>query len=192
MDATHDRCPQRTAAQRGPGRPPCGFDSSLDLGTWFTQQQAMERFGQPCTIAMRVKAMKAGPAGAMRHAQRVDETRPTRPYADARQSIYLAPKPCVQDRDSSTWSLPPETLRRVNGHRGHGGYQHQGRASPRPARSAPGEDFTYDDHDDGTSPVGAVKAGRSWAGSVDSWGLLRSAGPPPLGKLLPERRGSES
>ena len=43
----------------------CGFDSiPSDLGVWYTQQQAQERFGAPCTrIAMRVKAMKGGASG---------------------------------------------------------------------------------------------------------------------------------
>lgn len=43
----------------------CGFDSiPSDLGVWFTQQQASERLGEPCTrIAMRVKAMKGGASG---------------------------------------------------------------------------------------------------------------------------------
>ena len=43
----------------------CGFDSiPSDLGVWFTQQQAIETFGQPCTsIAMRVKAMNGGASG---------------------------------------------------------------------------------------------------------------------------------
>ncbi len=43
----------------------CGFDSiPSDLGVWFTQQQALDRFGEPCTsIAMRVKAMKGGASG---------------------------------------------------------------------------------------------------------------------------------
>jgi short subunit dehydrogenase-like uncharacterized protein len=43
----------------------CGFDSiPSDLGVWFTQQQAIERFGVPCTsVALRVKAMKGGASG---------------------------------------------------------------------------------------------------------------------------------
>ena len=43
----------------------CGFDSiPSDLGTWFTQQQANERFDEPCTrLALRVKAMKGGASG---------------------------------------------------------------------------------------------------------------------------------
>jgi short subunit dehydrogenase-like uncharacterized protein len=43
----------------------CGFDSiPSDLGVWFTQQQAIERFGRPCrAIALRVKAMKGAASG---------------------------------------------------------------------------------------------------------------------------------
>ena len=43
----------------------CGFDSvPSDLGVWYTQQAAIERFGAPCTtISMGVKAMKGGASG---------------------------------------------------------------------------------------------------------------------------------
>jgi short subunit dehydrogenase-like uncharacterized protein len=43
----------------------CGFDSiPSDLGVWFTQQRAIERFGAPCTsIGLRVKAAKGGASG---------------------------------------------------------------------------------------------------------------------------------
>jgi short subunit dehydrogenase-like uncharacterized protein len=43
----------------------CGFDSiPSDLGVWFLQQAAMERFGKPCrTIRMRVKAMRGAVSG---------------------------------------------------------------------------------------------------------------------------------
>lgn len=43
----------------------CGFDSiPSDLGTWFTQQRAMERFGEPCTeLAMSVAGTKGGLSG---------------------------------------------------------------------------------------------------------------------------------
>lgn len=43
----------------------CGFDSiPSDLGVYFTQQQAQQRFGTPCTdIQMRVKAAKGGLSG---------------------------------------------------------------------------------------------------------------------------------
>ncbi len=43
----------------------CGFDSiPSDLGVLFLQQQAIERFGQPCVqVGMRVKAMRGGASG---------------------------------------------------------------------------------------------------------------------------------
>jgi len=43
----------------------CGFDSiPSDLGVWFTQQRAIERFDSPCDrVAMRVYAMKGGASG---------------------------------------------------------------------------------------------------------------------------------
>jgi short subunit dehydrogenase-like uncharacterized protein len=43
----------------------CGFDSiPSDLGVWFTQQQAIERFGMPCqAISYRVVAAKGGASG---------------------------------------------------------------------------------------------------------------------------------
>jgi short subunit dehydrogenase-like uncharacterized protein len=43
----------------------CGFDSiPSDMGVFFLQQQAMQRFAQPCTrVKMRVKAMRGGMSG---------------------------------------------------------------------------------------------------------------------------------
>jgi short subunit dehydrogenase-like uncharacterized protein len=43
----------------------CGFDSiPSDLGVWFTQQQALERFGVPCrSIAFRLEGAKGGASG---------------------------------------------------------------------------------------------------------------------------------
>ncbi|HSM66464.1 MAG TPA: saccharopine dehydrogenase, partial [Ilumatobacteraceae bacterium] len=43
----------------------CGFDSiPSDLGTWFTQQRAIEKFGEPCTeVRMAVKGAKGGVSG---------------------------------------------------------------------------------------------------------------------------------
>lgn len=43
----------------------CGFDSiPSDLGVHFLQQQALERFGHPCTqVKMRVKSMRGGFSG---------------------------------------------------------------------------------------------------------------------------------
>jgi len=43
----------------------CGFDSiPSDLGTWFTQQRAIEQFGEPCVeVRMSVKGAKGGVSG---------------------------------------------------------------------------------------------------------------------------------
>ncbi|MGA9275364.1 saccharopine dehydrogenase family protein [Ilumatobacter sp.] len=43
----------------------CGFDSvPSDMGVWFLQREAEERFGEPCTsISMAVKAAKGGASG---------------------------------------------------------------------------------------------------------------------------------
>jgi short subunit dehydrogenase-like uncharacterized protein len=43
----------------------CGFDSiPSDLGTWFTQQRAIEEFGEPCVeVRMSVKGAKGGVSG---------------------------------------------------------------------------------------------------------------------------------
>jgi short subunit dehydrogenase-like uncharacterized protein len=43
----------------------CGFDSiPSDLGTWFTQQRAIEAFGEPCTeVRMSVKGARGGVSG---------------------------------------------------------------------------------------------------------------------------------
>ena len=57
---------QSTAQERGARIVhACGFDSiPSDLGVWFTQREAIERFGEPCTaIAMRVQALKGGASG---------------------------------------------------------------------------------------------------------------------------------
>ncbi len=43
----------------------CGFDSiPSDLGTWFTQQRAIEQFGRPCIeVRMSVKGARGGVSG---------------------------------------------------------------------------------------------------------------------------------
>ena len=43
----------------------CGFDSiPSDLGTWFTQERALEQFGEPCSeVRMSVKGAKGGVSG---------------------------------------------------------------------------------------------------------------------------------
>ena len=43
----------------------CGFDSiPSDIGTWYLQQEALRRFGRPCSeVSLLVKAMKGGFSG---------------------------------------------------------------------------------------------------------------------------------
>jgi len=43
----------------------CGFDSvPSDMGVWFLQREAQERFGEPCTsVSMGVRAAKGGASG---------------------------------------------------------------------------------------------------------------------------------
>lgn len=43
----------------------CGFDSiPSDLGTWFTQQRATEKFGEPCTrVELQVGSLRGGASG---------------------------------------------------------------------------------------------------------------------------------
>ncbi len=43
----------------------CGFDSiPSDMGVWFTQQESVERFGEPCTrIGMRLAGARGGASG---------------------------------------------------------------------------------------------------------------------------------
>jgi short subunit dehydrogenase-like uncharacterized protein len=101
----------------------CGFDSiPSDLGVWFTQQQAIEEFGQPCTaIALRVKAMKGGASGGTIASglNMIEETRNdpqlrktlANPYALAPADMRTGPKqPSVgwpqQDEASGEWVAP--------------------------------------------------------------------------------------
>jgi len=62
MIATHESAARESGARLVHC---CGFDSiPSDLGVFFLQQQARERFGEPCAgIRMRVKAMRGGFSG---------------------------------------------------------------------------------------------------------------------------------
>ena len=75
----------------------CGFDSvPSDLGVWFTQQQAIERFGEPCTaISMGVKAARGGASGGTIASMMnlMDEVSKDRELRKVLQNPYaLAPK----------------------------------------------------------------------------------------------------
>ena len=58
----HERLAQQTGARIVPC---CGYDSiPSDMGVYFLQQQANQRFGEHCsTVTMRVKAAKGGVSG---------------------------------------------------------------------------------------------------------------------------------
>lgn len=62
MISAHEETAKKTGARIVHN---CGFDSiPSDLGVWFTQQQAMEQFGEPCTqIRMGVRRIKGGASG---------------------------------------------------------------------------------------------------------------------------------
>jgi short subunit dehydrogenase-like uncharacterized protein len=101
----------------------CGFDSiPSDVGNWFTQQEAVKRFGESCPmVAMRVRALKGGASGGtiasmMNVLDEVGRNKDLRkvlanPYAlapkDARQGVkqtnVLAPS---QDKATGQWVAP--------------------------------------------------------------------------------------
>lgn len=151
----------------------CGFDSiPSDLGVWFTQQQAMERFGECCTrIAMRVKAMKGGASGGtiasmmnvVEEASRDSELRKilTNPYALApagmrsgvRQANVSLPE---HDEASGEW-LAPFVMASVNTRIVFRSHALLGQPW--------GADFRYDEAMMmGTGIGGALKAGALTAG----------------------------
>ena len=174
----------------------CGFDSiPSDLGTWFTQQQATDRFGQPCTtIAMRVKAMKGGASGGTIASllNVVDETRADpslrktlgNPYALAPEEMRSGPKqPNVvaptKDSASGEW-VAPFVMAGINTKVVHRSHALLGRPW--------GDEFTYDEAMlMGSSPLGAVKAG-ALVGGLGGFMGLAAVGPTRrlLGKVLPE------
>ncbi len=101
----------------------CGFDSiPSDLGVWFTQQQALDRFGEHCTsIGLRVKTMKGGASGGTiaSGVNMIEEARKDpalrkilgNPYALAPEGMREGPKQpnlTVPKRDeaSGQWAAP--------------------------------------------------------------------------------------
>lgn len=163
----------------------CGFDSiPSDLGVWFTQQQAIEEFGEPCTsIDMRVKDMNGGASGGtlasmMNVMEEVAADKSLRkvlanPYALApegmregvKQSEVLVPK---NDEVSGSW-IAPFVMAAVNTRvvqRSHA------------LLGLPwGADFTYGEAMmAGAGPVGAAKAAAVTAGMAGFMGVA-SIGP---------------
>lgn len=174
----------------------CGFDSiPSDLGVWFTQQQAIERFGEPCTsVALRVKAMKGGASGGtvasmvnmMKGATRDADLREvlTNPYALAPEGMRAGPRqPHLNvpqhDALSGEWTAPfvmAATNTRVV-HRTHA-------LLGRPW----GDDFRYGEAMlMGDGPVGAAKAA-ALTGGLASFGGMAAVGPGRalLSMMLPE------
>ena len=145
----------------------CGFDSiPSDMGVWFIQQQAMQKFGQPLTrVRLRVKAAKGGLSGGTFASMLniVDESRHdkeihrilTNPYAlcppesrkGVRQPYVNGPK---LDKALKIWTAPfimaainTRIVHRSNALLGH----------------AYGEEFRYDEAVlTGTGMSGRLKA----------------------------------
>ena len=163
----------------------CGFDSiPSDLGVWFTQQQAIEQLGAPCTsIGLRVKAMKGGASGGtvasglnmIEEARKDPELRKIlgNPYALAPEGMREGPKqPNVmmpqRDPASGQWAAPfimAATNTRV--------VQRTHALLGRPW----GDEFEYDEAMlVGSGPVGAMKAA-AVTGGMGTFAGLAAFGP---------------
>ena len=171
----------------------CGFDSiPSDLGVWFLQQAALERFGQPLQrIAMRVRTMKGGPSGGTLASMHnvIDELRSdpslrsvlTNPYslapAEHRKGVRQ-PDVRIPARDPlfEQWVAPfvmasvnTKVVHRSNALMGH----------------PYGVDFEYDEATlMGDGPAGAVKAGGLTAGLG---GFMAASAVRPIRDLLTGR-----
>ena len=174
----------------------CGFDSiPSDLGVWFTQQQAIERFHAPCTsIALRVHTMKGGASGGtvasglnmIEEARRDPALRTIlgNPYALAPDGMRTGPRqPNVtmpqRDETSGQWAAPfimAATNTRV--------VQRTHALLGRPW----GDEFEYDEAMlVGSGAAGAIKAA-AVTGGMGAFAGLATLGPGRklLGMVLPE------
>jgi short subunit dehydrogenase-like uncharacterized protein len=159
----------------------CGFDSiPSDLGVWFTQQQAVEQLGAPCTsISMRVQRMRGGASGgtiasmmnAVEQATRDAELRRllADPYAlnppemrdGPRQSNVVKP---TRDAVTGEW-LAPFVMAAVNTRVVQRSHALQGRPG--------GRELLYDESTvTGPGPAGAARAAALVAGLGAGVGLL--------------------
>jgi short subunit dehydrogenase-like uncharacterized protein len=163
----------------------CGFDSiPSDLGVWFTQQQAIERFGQPCErIAMRVQAAKGGASGGtvasmlnmMEEMKANPELRRmlANPFALAPEGMRSGPKqPNVtmpkRDSVSGSW-VAPFVMAAINTRVVHRSHALAGRPW--------GDSFMYDEAMDmGDGPFGAAKA-TAFSGGMAGFMGLAAVGP---------------
>lgn len=163
----------------------CGFDSiPSDLGVWFTQQHAIERFGEPCTsIAMRVEGARGGASGGtvasmmnvMEETAKDASLRKTlaNPYALAPEGMregvdqpnVVIPK---NDEASGEW-VAPFVMAAINTRVVHRSHALLGRPW--------GDGFTYDEAMMmGAGALGAVKAG-ALAGGLGGFMGLAAIGP---------------
>lgn len=161
--------------------PSCGFDSiPSDLGVWFTQREAHERFGEYCTrVGMRVKGASGGVSGgtvasgmnAMEELAGNPSLRKVlgNPYALApagerqgvRQLNVMAP---TVDELSGSW-LAPFIMGPVNSKVVHRTHALLGRPW--------GESFRYDEATmTGGGPMGLAKASALAAGMAAGMAAL--------------------
>lgn len=118
MLAQHEAVAQRSGARIVHC---CGFDSlPSDLGTYFLQGQAQERFQAPCSrVKLRVKAMRGTFSGGtvasmMEMLREVDKDRSIlkvlkNPYAFCAQQLKVRqpnPAPVSFDDDAKSWQVP--------------------------------------------------------------------------------------
>lgn len=174
----------------------CGFDSiPSDMGVWFTQQQAQERFGVACDrISMRVHALRGGASGgtiaSMFNLVEEAAADPSLrrlladPYAlappDLRHGV-AQPDLNRPARDEATgqW-IAPFVMAAVNTRVVHRSHALLGRPW--------GPEFRYDEATEmGTGPLGAAKAAGLSAGLVGAMGLA-ALGPTRslLGRVVPK------
>lgn len=173
-----------------------GFDSiPSDLGVWFTQQQAQERFGAPCQrISMRVHTMKGGASGGTiaSMVNLVEEARHdpalrkllADPYALNPPDLRSGPKQPdtmrpTRDADTGDW-LAPFVMAAVNTRVVQRTHALLGRPW--------GRDFRYDEAMDmGAGPLGVAKATGLTAGLGAGMGVM-AFGPTRnlAGKVLPK------
>ncbi len=192
IDAHHD-----TAAASGARIVhACGFDSiPSDLGVWFTQQQAHERFGEYCRrIAMRVRGLKGGASGGtiasmMNVMDEVADDPAIRkvlanPYALAPEGMRRGvdqPNVTIPQHDeaSGQW-VGPFVMASVNTRVVHRTHALLGRPW--------GDDFRYDEAMlMGEGPLGAAKAA-ALAGGLGTFMGAAAIGPVRnmLRKVLPQ------
>lgn len=174
----------------------CGFDSiPSDLGVWFTQHLAIERFGRPCcSIALRVKTLKGGASGGTVASMMslIEELRTSPelrklladPYALAPAELRSGPKqPNVMrpqlDRPSGEW-VAPFIMAAANTRVVQRSHALLGRPW--------GDDFEYDEAMlVGGGPFGALKAA-GVAGGLAGFAGMAALGPTRslLSRFLPE------